>query len=127
MTGRPIVCDRAFSAMARPILPLPSSNGWMDSKYKCAIAERSAVWNESANLPIYQVSMKIWKLNRVLPLIDITQVGFGANTFNKMQAVGLVILDAGDQFYATVSQNSGSTLLLNDTEGLTYISGHKVN
>ena len=71
--------------------------------------------------------MKIWKLNRVLPLIDITQVGFGANTFNKMQAVGLVILDAGDQFYATVSQNSGSTLLLNDTEGLTYISGHKVN
>jgi hypothetical protein len=37
--GLPNVCDKAFSAMARPILPFPSSKGWMDSKYKWAMAD----------------------------------------------------------------------------------------
>src|SRR5690606_3063241 len=34
------LCARAFSAMARPIRPLPSSSGWMQTKYKCVIPAR---------------------------------------------------------------------------------------
>ena len=41
MAGRPNPWKIAFSDNALPILPFPSSNGWTDSKYKWAIAERT--------------------------------------------------------------------------------------
>ena len=44
----PSDCVMTFSAIARPILPFPSSNGCMDSKYKWAIPARVSGGNGAA-------------------------------------------------------------------------------
>lgn len=40
IVGAFIPCERAFSDIARPIRPFPSSKGWMVSKWMWAMAAR---------------------------------------------------------------------------------------